>query len=779
MVHAAKHASAHRIIAVTPWYGYSRQDKKSAPREPISARLVAELLETAGIDRLVTMDLHAGQMQGFFSKPVDHMTAMPILTQLRARTSWRGDDLVIIAPDAGRVKLVRKFAQKVGAPYALLEKERPAQQVAEIGYVIGDVKGKVAVIVDDIIDTGGTLAAAAQTVLDEGARAGVRRRHPRRSSRATPSRRSPPRRWPASWSPTPCRCTPDAPDSIRVLTTRRHPHRLGPPDLHRRLGVGDLPGREPAVLSTSSARPGPSLHWPTAWPTERPSLTVEERSERGSREARRLRRAGFVPAVLYGASHPDPFAEGRRARAAPPAGRRLRAVRREDRRREVGARDPQGPPGPPRPRRGDARGLPRGPPRREDPRRRWRSSSRAPRRRPASRRAACSTSPRASVNIEALPTDIPERIVVNVVRTWTWATRSPSTRSPPPPAWSSSTSLEEITIATVVVPTKVEEPEIEEETELIGEDGEPIEGAPRARRAKSRRGRGPGRGRGGGDSGGGVAPSPWASSAADGGGGKADWLIVGLGNPGEKYARTRHNVGFEVANLAAERWGLPRGKKKYGGLYHRAAAPARAARAWRVLLPQTFMNESGRAVSPAAARCGVDLDHVVAVHDEIDLPFGRIEARLGGGLAGHNGLKSLKRELGGPDFHRIRVGVGRPDSTDPEIVSAHVLGPLQRAEGRGPGAGGGGGRRARPARSTGPRLDIDGEPLTTAAHIRPARTRRSTPSPRRRAATPQRAFVSAEPAPVPARLAARRRAGAAGAGGGRATTARRATWPPT
>ena len=168
MIHAAKHASAHRIIAVTPWYGYSRQDKKSAPREPISARLVAEMLEIAGIDRLVTMDLHAGQLQGFFSKPVDHMTAMPILTQfVQDRLGDR--ELVIIAPDAGRVKLVRKFAQKVGAPYALMEKERPAQQVAEIGYVIGDVKDKTAVIVDDIIDTGGTLSAAAQTVLDEGA----------------------------------------------------------------------------------------------------------------------------------------------------------------------------------------------------------------------------------------------------------------------------------------------------------------------------------------------------------------------------------------------------------------------------------------------------------------------------------------------------------------------------------------------------------------------------------------------------------------------------------
>jgi ribose-phosphate pyrophosphokinase len=169
MVEAAKGASAHRVIAVSPWYGYSRQDKKSAPREPITARLVARMLETAGIDRLLTMDLHAGQVQGFFSRPVDHMTAMPILTQYVQDQLADEQDIVIIAPDAGRVKLTQKFAQKIGRPYALLEKERPAHQVAEIGYVIGDVKGKVAVIVDDIIDTGGTLAAASQTVIDEGA----------------------------------------------------------------------------------------------------------------------------------------------------------------------------------------------------------------------------------------------------------------------------------------------------------------------------------------------------------------------------------------------------------------------------------------------------------------------------------------------------------------------------------------------------------------------------------------------------------------------------------
>ena len=217
MVHAAKHASAHRIIAVTPWYGYSRQDKKSAPREPISARLVAELLETSGIDRLVTMDLHAGQIQGFFSKPVDHMTAMPVLTQF-VQDQLAGDDLVIIAPDAGRVKLVRKFAQKVGAPYALLEKERPAQQVAEIGYVIGDVKGKVAVIVDDIIATGGTLAASAQTVLDEGAeQVYAVATHGLFSGNAFDVLAASPLSGIVVTDTVPLR--PGAPDSIKVLTT--------------------------------------------------------------------------------------------------------------------------------------------------------------------------------------------------------------------------------------------------------------------------------------------------------------------------------------------------------------------------------------------------------------------------------------------------------------------------------------------------------------------------------------------------------------------------------
>ncbi len=167
MIDAAVGASAHRVIAVMPWYGYARQDKKSALREPISARLIAHLLETAGADRILTVDLHAGQVQGFFRKPVDHMTALLMIADYFK--SLELDDLVVVSPDVGRVKLNHKFAEMIGADLAIMTKERPAQQVAEVGYVIGDVRGKNAVILDDIIDTAGTLVAAGQTVADEGA----------------------------------------------------------------------------------------------------------------------------------------------------------------------------------------------------------------------------------------------------------------------------------------------------------------------------------------------------------------------------------------------------------------------------------------------------------------------------------------------------------------------------------------------------------------------------------------------------------------------------------
>jgi ribose-phosphate pyrophosphokinase len=168
MIDAAQGASAHRIIAVLPWYGYARQDKKSAPREPISARVVAKCLEGVGVDRVLTMDLHAGQIQGFFHVPVDHMTAMPMLSQWFVDQPFN-DELVVVSPDAGRAKLAKKFAEKMGSRWAILEKSRPAPNVAEIGYVVGEVKGKAAVLVDDMIDTAGTLCAAAETLQENGA----------------------------------------------------------------------------------------------------------------------------------------------------------------------------------------------------------------------------------------------------------------------------------------------------------------------------------------------------------------------------------------------------------------------------------------------------------------------------------------------------------------------------------------------------------------------------------------------------------------------------------
>jgi PTH1 family peptidyl-tRNA hydrolase len=159
-----------------------------------------------------------------------------------------------------------------------------------------------------------------------------------------------------------------------------------------------------------------------------------------------------------------------------------------------------------------------------------------------------------------------------------------------------------------------------------------------------------------------------------------DWLVVGLGNPGAAYDGTRHNVGFEVAARLRERWQLGKPKSRYRGLISdgrvaggRGRAPIRGPRV-AVLTPQTYMNEAGRSVGPARGELRVEPDHVIVVHDEIDLPFAEVRTRLGGGLAGHNGLKSIKAALGTADFQRVRVGVGRPPSTDPDLVAAYVLG---------------------------------------------------------------------------------------------------------
>jgi PTH1 family peptidyl-tRNA hydrolase len=159
-------------------------------------------------------------------------------------------------------------------------------------------------------------------------------------------------------------------------------------------------------------------------------------------------------------------------------------------------------------------------------------------------------------------------------------------------------------------------------------------------------------------------------------------LIVGLGNPGSEYAGTPHNVGFDVADALTERWGLGRPKERFKGRIAEGRAgggidpthPERSPIRVAVLTPQTYMNDAGRSVGPARGSFKLPLERVLVVHDEIDLPFGEVRPRVGGGLAGHNGLKSIKRELGGADFARVRIGVGRPSSTDPEIVSGYVLG---------------------------------------------------------------------------------------------------------
>ncbi len=158
------------------------------------------------------------------------------------------------------------------------------------------------------------------------------------------------------------------------------------------------------------------------------------------------------------------------------------------------------------------------------------------------------------------------------------------------------------------------------------------------------------------------------------GGSSADQrlLVVGLGNPGGRYDGSRHNVGFEVADELERRWDLSRSKERFRGLIAEGRARAGGPRV-AVLRPQTYMNDSGTSAGPARGSLKVPLENTIVVHDEIDLPFGEVRSRLGGGLAGHNGLKSLARGFGGPDFWRVRVGVGRPDSTDPDVVARYVL----------------------------------------------------------------------------------------------------------
>lgn len=171
MMDALKRASAGRITAVIPYMGYARQDRKAKARDPISAKLVADLISTAGADRVLTMDLHAAQIQGFFNIPVDHLLGVPILAPYYAKKFGRDrDDVVVVSPDLGSVTRARNFAQRLNVPLAIIDKRRPKANVSEVMNIIGDVKDKTVILVDDMIDTAGTITHGAQALVDYGAK---------------------------------------------------------------------------------------------------------------------------------------------------------------------------------------------------------------------------------------------------------------------------------------------------------------------------------------------------------------------------------------------------------------------------------------------------------------------------------------------------------------------------------------------------------------------------------------------------------------------------------
>ncbi|HEV7555396.1 MAG TPA: ribose-phosphate pyrophosphokinase [Kofleriaceae bacterium] len=169
MIDALKRASAGSIVAIIPYFGYARQDRKAKPRTPITAKLVANLITAAGADRALAMDLHAGQIQGFFDIPFDHLFAMPVLIDELRVLGFGGDTTVVVSPDAGGVERARAFSKRLGAGLAIIDKRRPAPNVSEVMNIVGDVRGKKTVIVDDIIDTAGTLTQAAIAIAAAGA----------------------------------------------------------------------------------------------------------------------------------------------------------------------------------------------------------------------------------------------------------------------------------------------------------------------------------------------------------------------------------------------------------------------------------------------------------------------------------------------------------------------------------------------------------------------------------------------------------------------------------
>lgn len=170
MIDAAKRASVRTVTAVLPHYPYARQDRKASPREPITAKLVANILTVAGVDRIITIDLHCGQIQGFFDIPVNHLTALPVLVDYFKQKNFKKGKVCVVSPDLGRAKATKKFSDMMGADLAIMHKARPKHNKAEITALIGDVKNKICILNDDMIDTGGSIVAATDTLIHKGAK---------------------------------------------------------------------------------------------------------------------------------------------------------------------------------------------------------------------------------------------------------------------------------------------------------------------------------------------------------------------------------------------------------------------------------------------------------------------------------------------------------------------------------------------------------------------------------------------------------------------------------
>ena len=250
MIQAAKLGSAKRITAVIPLFPYARQDRKAKPREPITARLVADLLQVAGADRILTMDLHAGQIQGFFTIPVDHMTALPLFARHFRDLGLHGEGVVSVSPDTGRAKQAERFAEMIESDFAIMHKSRPAHDVATVTEVAGRVSGKRAIIGDDVIMTGGTMLANVRALEEHGADGGLAVRHPRRLLRRQPRAASPTttaingHRRHRHRPDRPARTAGEADGAAGLEPPRRDDHER----LRRRLRLGDLRRREPALL---------------------------------------------------------------------------------------------------------------------------------------------------------------------------------------------------------------------------------------------------------------------------------------------------------------------------------------------------------------------------------------------------------------------------------------------------------------------------------------------------------------------------------------------------